>query len=120
MGTKRCLPRGTQAVRCPVCWPRARHQHWMHPAVASPHLITPRPDPLRSCDSTLCPPLPLPPGQVWVDLGGGTGENVAMMSHYIDLSRFKQIYVVDLCKSLCQQVRPAGPGASASSVARRE
>ncbi|KAL4451296.1 hypothetical protein ABPG77_009368 [Micractinium sp. CCAP 211/92] len=42
---------------------------------------------------------------VWVDLGGGTGENVAMMSHYIDLSRFKQIYVVDLCKSLCQQAR---------------
>lgn len=56
---------------------------------------------------------PRPPGQVWVDLGGGTGENVAMMSHYIDLSRFKQIYVVDLCRSLCQQVGPSGAGTAA-------
>ena len=44
-------------------------------------------------------------GMVWVDLGGGTGENVDLMASYIDLSAFKQIYVVDLCKSLCEQVR---------------
>jgi ubiquinone/menaquinone biosynthesis C-methylase UbiE len=43
-------------------------------------------------------------GMVWVDLGGGTGENVDLMASYIDLSAFKQIYVVDLCKSLCEQV----------------
>lgn len=42
---------------------------------------------------------------MWVDLGGGTGENVSLMSQYIDLSRFRHIYVVDLCKSLCEQVR---------------
>ena len=51
------------------------------------------------------PPLPSP-WQVWVDLGGGTGENVSLMSDYIDLSRFKHIYLVDLCKSLCTQVQP--------------
>jgi hypothetical protein len=39
-----------------------------------------------------------------VDLGGGTGENVSLMSSYIDLSRFRHIYIVDLCKSLCEQV----------------
>ena len=42
---------------------------------------------------------------VWVDLGGGTGENVDLMAQYMDLSRFKKIYVVDLCHSLCEQVR---------------
>ena len=31
--------------------------------------------------------------------------NVELMSAYIDLSKFKQIYVVDLCKSLCEQAR---------------
>eukprot|EP00891_Asterochloris_glomerata_P001660 jgi/Astpho2/1660/e_gw1.00032.33.1_t len=44
-------------------------------------------------------------GLVWVDLGGGTGENVDMMSCYMDLSRFKAIYVVDLCHSLCEVAR---------------
>lgn len=38
----------------------------------------------------------------WVDLGGGTAENVAMMSKYMPLDNFKQIYVVDLCSSLCR------------------
>lgn len=42
---------------------------------------------------------------VWVDLGGGTGENVLMMAEYIPLKNFKKIYVVDLCHSLCEQVR---------------
>lgn len=42
---------------------------------------------------------------VWVDLGGGTGENVLLMSKYLDLSRFSKIYVVDLCGSLLEQAR---------------
>ncbi|KAK9817757.1 hypothetical protein WJX72_001701 [[Myrmecia] bisecta] len=42
---------------------------------------------------------------IWVDLGGGTGENVDMMSTFLPLKNFKAIYVVDLCKSLCQQAR---------------
>jgi betaine lipid synthase len=40
---------------------------------------------------------------VWVDMGGGTGENVYMMLDNIPLSRFKKIYIVDLCPSLCEQ-----------------
>ena len=42
---------------------------------------------------------------VWVDLGGGTAENVASMADFIDLSRFEKIYVVDLCPSLCKIAR---------------
>ena len=42
---------------------------------------------------------------IWVDLGGGTGENISLMAEYMDLSKFKHIYIVDLCASLCQQAR---------------
>ncbi|KAI8469365.1 MAG: hypothetical protein J3K34DRAFT_282994 [Monoraphidium minutum] len=42
---------------------------------------------------------------VWVDLGGGTGENVDMMAEYLPLDRFKAVYVVDLCHSLCEQAK---------------
>uniref|UniRef100_A0A7S0URH5 Betaine lipid synthase n=1 Tax=Polytomella parva TaxID=51329 RepID=A0A7S0URH5_9CHLO len=42
---------------------------------------------------------------VWVDLGGGTGENVDMMSKFIPLENFKAVYVVDLCHSLCEVSR---------------
>ena len=38
----------------------------------------------------------------WVDLGGGTAENVAMMDKYMPISSFKKVYVVDLCASLCR------------------
>lgn len=44
-------------------------------------------------------------GLVWVDLGGGTAENVDMMSEYIDLSSFEKIYVVDITPSLCEVAR---------------
>jgi betaine lipid synthase len=43
--------------------------------------------------------------KVWVDLGGGTGENVLLMARYMDLSDFGKIYVVDLCPSLCEVAR---------------
>ncbi|MCO5585906.1 hypothetical protein L7F22_039840 [Adiantum nelumboides] len=42
---------------------------------------------------------------VWVDLGGGTAENVKFMSKYIDLSKFQKIYVVDICGPLCDVAR---------------
>jgi len=42
---------------------------------------------------------------IWVDLGGGTGENVSLMEKYMDISKFKKIYIVDLCSSLCEQAR---------------
>ncbi|KAL2643503.1 hypothetical protein R1flu_011090 [Riccia fluitans] len=41
----------------------------------------------------------------WVDLGGGTAENVDMMSQLIDLASFDKIYVVDMCSSLCKVAR---------------
>ncbi|CAM6106075.1 unnamed protein product [Calypogeia fissa] len=41
-------------------------------------------------------------GMVWVDLGGGTAENVEMMAEFIDLASFDKIYVVDMCSSLCK------------------
>eukprot|EP00897_Mesotaenium_endlicherianum_P008660 jgi/Mesen1/7822/ME000417S07135 len=44
-------------------------------------------------------------GLVWVDLGGGTAENVDMMSEYIDLDAFDKIYVVDITPSLCEVAR---------------
>lgn len=35
-------------------------------------------------------------------------ENVAMMDEYLPLSQFKAVYIVDLCHSLCEQVRQKG------------
>ena len=46
-----------------------------------------------------------PDNLVWVDLGGGTGENVDMMTAYMDLSAFRKIYIVDLCGPLCDVAR---------------
>lgn len=43
--------------------------------------------------------------KVWVDLGGGTGENVLLMAKFMDLGEFDRIYVVDLCPSLCGVAR---------------
>lgn len=42
---------------------------------------------------------------VWVDLGGGTGENVETMASFCDLSLFKKVYVVDICGPLCDVAR---------------
>ncbi|GAQ92949.1 betaine lipid synthase [Klebsormidium nitens] len=44
-------------------------------------------------------------GLVWVDLGGGTAENVDLMAQYLDLAAFQRIYVVDICPSLCAVAR---------------
>ena len=47
---------------------------------------------LKSCAKKMLE-LADPTGLVWVDLGGGTAENVKTMSKYIDLSKFEKIYV---------------------------
>eukprot|EP00897_Mesotaenium_endlicherianum_P009990 jgi/Mesen1/9019/ME000565S08337 len=44
-------------------------------------------------------------GLVWVDLGGGTAENIDMMADYMDLKTFEKIYMVDLAGPLCQVAR---------------
>ncbi|PIA17578.1 S-adenosyl-L-methionine-dependent methyltransferase [Coemansia reversa NRRL 1564] len=40
-------------------------------------------------------------GLVWIDLGGGTGWNIEQMCKYLDNNLFKRIYLVDLCRPLC-------------------
>lgn len=47
--------------------------------------------------------LPLEPGAVWVDLGGGTGANIAMAGGRV--SALKRAYVVDLCPALVNVAR---------------
>ncbi|MCX8013525.1 MAG: methyltransferase domain-containing protein, partial [Rectinema sp.] len=47
--------------------------------------------------------LPLTPGSVWVDLGGGTGANLAMAG--TRLAALKKAYVVDLCPALAALAR---------------
>ncbi len=44
-------------------------------------------------------------GLTWVDMGGGTAENIDMMSQFIDLESFDKIYVVDICSALCEVAR---------------
>ncbi|CAK9216840.1 unnamed protein product [Sphagnum jensenii] len=44
-------------------------------------------------------------GLVWVDLGGGTGQNVETMARFFDISQFEKIYVVDICGPLCEVAR---------------
>lgn len=38
---------------------------------------------------------------VWVDIGGGTGSNIEKMNEIMPIANFKSIYIVDLCKSMC-------------------
>jgi S-adenosylmethionine-diacylgycerolhomoserine-N-methlytransferase len=42
--------------------------------------------------------IPVPPGGTWLDLGGGTGENVEYLGDR--LRELNKLYVVDLCPSL--------------------
>ncbi|KAH6558747.1 hypothetical protein KP509_1Z048000 [Ceratopteris richardii] len=53
---------------------------------------------------------------VWVDLGGGTAENVRSMSKYMDLTKFKKIYVVDICGPLCNVARKKAAALGWSNV----
>lgn len=40
------------------------------------------------------------PGDIWLDLGGGTGANLD--SIHENISQFKKVYIVDLCPSLLE------------------
>lgn len=40
------------------------------------------------------------PGDIWLDLGGGTGANLESID--TNLSKFKKFYIVDLCPSLLE------------------
>lgn len=58
--------------------------------------------------------LPLNPGAVWVDLGGGTGANIAMAGSRVQ--RLKQAIVVDLCPSLISIARERAESAGWKNV----
>lgn len=47
--------------------------------------------------------LPLPPGGVWVDMGGGTGQNLEFIADR--LGTLSRIYIVDLASSLLDIAR---------------
>ena len=38
----------------------------------------------------------------WVDVGGGTGENIERMNTYFPISNFERVYLVDITPSLCE------------------
>ena len=42
---------------------------------------------------------------VWFDIGGGTAYNILLMEKLMPLQNFKQIYIIDICESLCAQAR---------------
>lgn len=45
-------------------------------------------------------------GNVWVDVGGGTGRNIEKMSEIVDLAEaFEAVYLVDLSPLLCEVAR---------------
>jgi len=51
----------------------------------------------------MCTALELPPGGVWVDLGGGTGSNLEFVGQRIH--ELRKVYIVDLAPSLLEVAR---------------
>ena len=41
----------------------------------------------------------------WIDVGGGTGENIERMNQYFPISNFEHVYMVDITPSLCEIAR---------------
>ncbi|KAJ3286864.1 hypothetical protein HK104_008851 [Borealophlyctis nickersoniae] len=41
----------------------------------------------------------------WIDIGGGTGENIERMNAYFPICNFSRVYVVDITPSLCEIAR---------------
>jgi betaine lipid synthase len=38
----------------------------------------------------------------WIDIGGGTGENIERMNQFFPVKNFERVYVVDITPSLCR------------------
>ena len=47
----------------------------------------------------------LPRPRIWIDLGGGTGNNLEFMAKIMDLNSFTAIHLVDLSPSLAQKAQ---------------
>ncbi|KAI8893825.1 S-adenosyl-L-methionine-dependent methyltransferase [Globomyces pollinis-pini] len=41
----------------------------------------------------------------WIDVGGGTGENIERMNSFFPISNFERVYLVDITPSLCEIAR---------------
>ncbi|KAJ8325931.1 hypothetical protein QVD99_004097 [Batrachochytrium dendrobatidis] len=41
----------------------------------------------------------------WVDIGGGTGENIERMNQFFPIRNFDKVYLVDITPSLCEVAR---------------
>ncbi|CAK4655535.1 hypothetical protein LEN26_009425 [Aphanomyces euteiches] len=41
----------------------------------------------------------------WIDIGGGTGENIERMNQFFPISNFDKVYLVDITPSLCEVAR---------------
>jgi betaine lipid synthase len=41
----------------------------------------------------------------WIDVGGGTGENIERMNSFFPISNFERVYLIDITPSLCQIAR---------------
>jgi betaine lipid synthase len=41
----------------------------------------------------------------WIDVGGGTGENIERMNQFFPISNFDRVYMVDITPSLCDIAR---------------
>ncbi|MGL4461627.1 MAG: class I SAM-dependent methyltransferase [Planctomycetia bacterium] len=66
----------------------------------------------------MCRALPLEPGTVWVDMGGGTGSNLEYVADR--LPALSKAYVVDLSKSLLKRCDERCAARGWTNVATRE
>ncbi|KAF0711196.1 hypothetical protein AaE_012253 [Aphanomyces astaci] len=41
----------------------------------------------------------------WIDIGGGTGENIERMNQFFPIANFDKVYLVDITPSLCEVAR---------------
>ncbi|KAJ1565700.1 hypothetical protein HK096_000037 [Nowakowskiella sp. JEL0078] len=41
----------------------------------------------------------------WIDVGGGTGENIERMNQFFPIQNFDRVYLVDITPSLCEVAR---------------
>lgn len=55
-----------------------------------------------------------PPGGVWIDFGGGTGSNAALLRDELD--KLAAFYIVDLCDPLLEVARRRFPAATSPTV----
>ncbi len=41
----------------------------------------------------------------WIEIGGGTGENIEKMNKFFPIANFHRVYLIDITPSLCEIAR---------------